>query len=173
MKRILSLLVGCSFLATAAPTLAQDLSTDINWNQCKGVTSEDAIAGCTAVIRSGNESLLQLGVAFTLRGNAHMRAGDPGRAALDYQQAMRFDNQKLAPVLGYGLALYAQGKFLPALGVLNSAVDRNPHYAEAIYARGLVKRALGASEEANDDFSNARNVSAGVTRSLADLGIRL
>ena len=60
-----------------------------------------------------------------------------------------------------------------ALDVLNNAIDRNPRYAEAIYARGLVKRQLGENEDANDDFSAARNVSSDVTRSLAELGIRL
>lgn len=173
MKRFLPVLVGVFAFTAVESTFAQDLSTDINWNQCKGVGTEDVIAGCTAVIRSGNESLLSLAVAFTFRGNAYMRAGEPDRAALDFSQAMRFDNQKLAPILGYGLALYAQGRPLQALDVLNAAIARNPRYAEAIYARGLVKRSLGATEDANDDFSSARNVSAGVTRSLADLGIKL
>ena len=170
MTRILPLLAGVFLLAMSAPVFAQGLSTDINWNQCKSNASADAIAGCSAVIGSGDESLLSLAQAFTFRGNAYMRAGDPTRAALDFRQATRFDDQKLAPVLGYGLALYAQGRYLQALDVLNNAIERNPRYAEAIYARGLVKRSLGENEDANDDFSMARNVSADVTRSLADLG---
>lgn len=173
MMRIIPLLAGVSFLAVSASTFAQGLSTDIHWNQCQSNATQESIDGCSAVIASGNESLLALAQAFTFRGNAYMRAGNPERAALDFRQASRFDGQKLAPVLGYGLALYAQGRYLQALDVLNNAVERNPRYAEAIYARGLVKRSLGENEEANDDFSAARNVSADVTRSLADLGIRL
>ena len=173
MKRLQSLLAGISLLAMTAPVFAQDLSTDINWNQCKDIASDSAITGCTAVIKSGNESLLSLAMAFTLRGNAYLRSGEPEQAELDYRQAARFDDQKLAPLLGYGLALYVQGRLPQALDVLNAAIGRNPRYAEAIYARGLVKRAMGATEDATDDFSTARNVSAGVTRSLADLGIKL
>lgn len=171
--RILPLLAGVSFSALTASAFTQDLSTDINWTQCKSNAAQESITGCSAVIASGNESLLSLAQAFTFRGNAYMRAGNPERAALDFRQASRFDDQKLAPVLGYGLALYVQGRYLQALDVLNNAIARNPRYAEAIYARGLVKRSLGANEDANDDFSTARNVSADVTRSLADLGIRL
>jgi tetratricopeptide (TPR) repeat protein len=173
MKRALSFLAGISFMAVSAPTFAQGLSTDINWNNCQGLAPQEAITGCTAVITSGAESLLALANAFTFRGNAYLRAGDPERAAADYLQAARYDDQKLEPVLGYGLSLYAQRRLPEALNVLNLAVSRNPRYAEAIYARGLVKRAMGANEEANDDFSEARTVSAGVTRSLANLGIQL
>ncbi len=172
MKRTVSFFAGLSLLVLAIPAQAQDLTTDINWNQCKDIVAANAIAGCTTVITSGNESLLSLAVAFNLRGNAYLRDGQFERAAADYRQSSRFDDGRVDPVFGYGLALYAQGRYGQALDVFNVAIERNPRYAEAIYGRGLAKRAMGYREEANDDFANARNVSSSVTRTLVELGVK-
>ena len=77
------------------------------------------ISGCTAMIRSGQYSDRNLGVAHTNRGNAYNALGNPARAIENYDRALRLNP-------GYALAYNNRGIAYTSLGEYARAQDRPP-----------------------------------------------
>lgn len=65
-------LIACAALAAlvaAGPVRAQ--TSDQQWDWCKGDNPDLSIGGCTAIIQSGQETTMNLAIAFYDRGNAY------------------------------------------------------------------------------------------------------
>jgi tetratricopeptide (TPR) repeat protein len=54
-----------------------------------------------------------------------------------------------------GRRLTQDGRHAEAIEALNSAIDKNPGYAEAYFARGACHYALGSYRQAGDDLDAA------------------
>ena len=70
--------------------------------RCSSENPEVSIAGCTALIRSGQKSGDDLALAFLNRGLAHAEKGEFDWAIKDYDEAIRLDPANAT-------ALYARG----------------------------------------------------------------
>src|SRR6266446_3503912 len=78
----------------------------------EGVSPEDRLESCTAVIRSGGQTPQGLVAAFNSRGNAHLN--------------------------NRGLAYLRKGRLDPAIEDFDAAIRLNPKYASAFINRALV-----------------------------------
>jgi tetratricopeptide (TPR) repeat protein len=54
-----------------------------------------------------------------------------------------------------GRGLTQDGRHREAIEALNFAIDQNPHFAEAYFARGACHYALGSYRQAGDDLDAA------------------
>jgi Flp pilus assembly protein TadD len=65
-----------------------------HWKRClgfKGPIIDTVIAGCTAIIQSGQEPCEKLATAFDNRGVAYRQKGEDDRALQDYEQAIQLN----------------------------------------------------------------------------------
>ncbi len=76
----------CVLMGAAA--IAAGQSRDENWNKCKADDPDTSIAGCTALIQSGQESIADQASAYYNRGIAYHDKKDLDAAMRDLNQAL-------------------------------------------------------------------------------------
>jgi tetratricopeptide (TPR) repeat protein len=113
----------------------------------EGVSPEDRLESCTAVIRSGGQTPQGLVAAFNSRGNAHLNNRNYDRAIDDYNDAIRLDPKYAIGFHNRGLAYLRKGRLDPAIEDFDAAIRLNPKYASA-----FINRALAYQEKAQWDF---------------------
>ncbi|MEO5612758.1 MAG: tetratricopeptide repeat protein [Sphingomicrobium sp.] len=148
------ILVGSACLSTAA--LAQ--SHDEQIAACKSGDPNslvEKIAGCTALIASGQESSDNLALIFNNRGNAYDDQNDFAHAIADYDQSIRYDAQNPMAYMNRGLSYSYQHDYGHAIADLNEAIRLNPQYAKAYLARGRTERSQGKTAEGDADIARA------------------
>src|SRR5271157_2841835 len=101
---VLSLATIC----LAGPAQAQ--TRDENWKHCEDTNPDLSIAGCTALIQSGQESTENLASEFTNRGNAYYTKGQLDLAIADYNQAIRLEPNFALAFSNRGAAYNSQGQ---------------------------------------------------------------
>lgn len=83
-----ALAIGLALSASAAAP-----SRDDNRARCRDANPDISIAGCTALIQSGQETTNILAVAFYNRGISYDRKGEHDRAIQDYGQAISVETE--------------------------------------------------------------------------------
>jgi tetratricopeptide (TPR) repeat protein len=114
MSVALGVTMGVTLVAaTMAPTTAAVAEQADEPRQCAattGVSPEQKLASCTAVIAAGLERPQNLAITFNNRGNAYLNKRDLDRAIADFDEAIRLD-PKYDRTYGNRAAAYrAQGK---------------------------------------------------------------
>jgi tetratricopeptide (TPR) repeat protein len=147
--------------AFAPPALAQGLPLD--WERCVNAqqvfSSDEQVAGCTAVIESHGEPPENAAMAHYNRGNAYHRRGDLPRAMADYSRALDLDPAHASAWHNRGIGHAEQGDLSAALADFGRAVALDPGKWETREARGMVFAALGDHAAARADFSEAIRLS--------------
>ncbi len=113
----------------------------------EGVSPEQKLANCTAVIESGGQTPQVLVGAFNSRGNAHLNNRNYDRAIADYNETIRLDPKYAIGFNNRGLAYLRKGRLDPAIADFDEAIRLNPKYAMA-----FVNRAFAYQEKAQWDF---------------------
>jgi tetratricopeptide (TPR) repeat protein len=113
----------------------------------EGVSPEDKLESCTAVIQSGGQTPQGLVAAFNSRGNAHLNNRNYDRAIDDYNETIRIDPKYAIGFYNRGLAYLRKGRLDPAIEDFDAAIRLNPKYTSA-----FVNRALAYQEKAQWDF---------------------
>jgi tetratricopeptide (TPR) repeat protein len=113
----------------------------------EGVSPEQKLEGCTAVIESGRQTSRGLVVAFTNRGNALLSHRNYDRAIDDYNKAIRLDPKYAVGFYNRGLAYLRKGRTDRAIEDFNEAIRLNPKYTNA-----FINRAIAYREKAQWDF---------------------
>src|SRR5215472_992977 len=107
-------ILGVSLIAaTLGLALAARAEPADEQRQCaatSGMTVDQKLSACTAVIAAGSESPHDLAVAHNHRGDAYLNKRDPDRAIADYDQAIRLDPTFVFPLNGRGLARQSKGE---------------------------------------------------------------
>lgn len=137
--------------AAAWPATQQDVAWCVNTGNA--YPPDMRIAGCTAVIESGQWSGHQLIWAYVNRGLAHAAKGDP-RALADFSEAIRIEPQQLR-------ALFERGRFYAgviddpdrALQDFDAAIAADPRFIDALIYRGGIRRRNGDYDGAIRDFT--------------------
>jgi tetratricopeptide (TPR) repeat protein len=114
----------------------------------EGVSPEDKLASCTAVIQSGGQTPQGLVAVFNSRGNIHLSNRNYDRAIDDYNQTIRLDPKYAIGFHNRGLAYLRKGRLDLAIEDFDAAIRLNPKYTAA-----FVNRALAYQEEAQWDFN--------------------
>src|SRR5215475_1762377 len=113
----------------------------------EGVSPEQKLASCTAMIESGRQTRQGVVAALTSRGNLHLGNRNYDRAIDDYNKAIRLDTKYPVGFYNRGLAYLRKGRIDRAIEDFNEAIRLNPKYANA-----FVNRAIAYREKAQWDF---------------------
>jgi tetratricopeptide (TPR) repeat protein len=145
-----------TYLSQLPPRLAAyiqqwDICADPNAN----IDLDLRIAGCTAVIRAGDDTVENISLAFNNRGAAYANKGQPDPAILDLDGAIRL-NPNNALALRNRAFVYAVIKaYGSAILDLDQAINLNPNNADAFGDRGAVYAATGQPDRAILDLNQA------------------
>jgi tetratricopeptide (TPR) repeat protein len=113
----------------------------------EGVSPDQKLASCTAMIESGRQTRQGLIAALTNRGNVHLGNRNYDRAIDDYNKAIRLDTKYAVGFNNRGLAYLRKGRIDRAIEDFDGAIGLNPKYAMA-----FVNRATAYQEKAQWDF---------------------
>jgi tetratricopeptide (TPR) repeat protein len=153
--RVLMAATMMAALATV-PARAADPRSD-DWRVCTtGVTVEQKLAACTAVLEQQNTPTLQLVGAHVRRGYLYFQSKqDADRAIQDYDEAIRLDPNSAWAFDNRGLAYVKKGQIDRALQDYDQAIRVNPKFAVAYVNRGDALRSKGRYDRAIADFDQA------------------
>jgi tetratricopeptide (TPR) repeat protein len=124
-----------------------------------GVTPEQRIAGCSAVIRAGRERGEKLADIFNDRGVAYRLKGDLDRAIQDYSQAIRINPKSAMIQNNRGVAYDKKGDYDRALADYDQAIRLEPSH-EAYFNRGNAHLGRSQYDRAIDDYNAALQLKA-------------
>ena len=165
-KRLSSMVTA---LVLAGASAVAQTAQERQWCENEtGVTVDQRIDGCSAVIKAGREKGEKLAEAFNNRGIAYRLKGDHERAIADYDQAL-----KLAPSAeGYfnrGNAHLAKRDYDRAIDDYNQATKLKSDFAAAFDNRCWARAVLGVLKPALADCNQALRL---MPKNAATLGSR-
>ena len=96
--------------------------------------------------------------AYNNRGFAKEKLGQHQEAIADYDKTIELSPNDAIAHNNRGIAKFNLRQYPESLNDLNKAIVLNSNYAEAYYNRGLVNKALGRTQEADEDFKMAANL---------------
>lgn len=97
-----------------------------------------------------------------------MKKMSEGKA--DLEEVMRLKPDFAPAYMMHGLASYSTGDYADAVTYFDKAVQRQPSYYQALFARGVAKQKTGDSS-GDKDIKDARGMSAHVDDDLAEFGV--
>ncbi|HEX5689475.1 MAG TPA: tetratricopeptide repeat protein, partial [Roseiflexaceae bacterium] len=141
--------------------LEQARADDV-WVRCRNERNtylpEAVIAGCSALIGSGELTLEQRVGALGKRGNAYYSQRDYARAIADYEEIMRLDPQNALAFASRGNAYFVQRDYARAIADYDEATRIDPQNAIAFYNRALAHRDQGDFARAISDIDHAASL---------------
>ena len=143
--------ISVLLLLLAAPALAQ---SQADTDRCKkGHTSPDeAIAGCTAVIRAGRLPGAQLAQAYNYTANALVAKGDVDGGIANYDRAISLDPSKAIFYSNRADAWNRKGQYDRAIADADQAIRLDPRYVRAYLHRASAWDSKGVYDRALADY---------------------
>ena len=155
-------LAGCAHSAGDAAEsckLVQSRCDGSTWaEQCggqNGTAPDQRIAGCTALIGSGDESEADLVSDYVNRGNAHADRQDFDEAIADYGEALSRNPARAAVYYNRAAVWRMKGDYDKAIADYDRAIELNPRYEHAFVNRGIAYASKGDTERAISEFTAA------------------
>jgi tetratricopeptide (TPR) repeat protein len=152
---MLAATLGAAVLAAHSAPAAEPSEEQRQCAASTGVTPDQKLASCTAVIAAGLPTPQSLAIAYTNRGSAHYNKRDLDRAIADYDEAIRLDPKSVIPLNGRGLAYQSKSQYDRAIADFDQSIALNPKNAIAFNLRGNAYRIKGRSDRAIQDFGQA------------------
>ena len=143
-------IILAALLALAAPARA-----DMVENCEQGLDPDLQIAGCTAVIRSGDWQGVELAAAYNNRGFGYDELGEYARAIADYEQALRLDPGYAAAYSNRGVTYGNLGDHTQAITDYDQALRLDPSLAKTYQNRGISHEFMGNYVRAAEDWERA------------------
>lgn len=150
-------------LASALPGEAAAQTLPQAWAWCRDHDPDRLIRGCSAIIRSGRETVDNLARAYFNRGRAWSDRGEYARAMQDFDEAIKLDPNYPDALNSRALAWRGLGQDARALDDFDLAIKLDPEYAIALFNRGLTEQALGRGDDAEKDFARAKSAGPRLT----------
>jgi len=135
MRAALMLLL-VTLLGTSSTVAGQTYSENLARCNAEGIDPDLNIAGCTAVIQSGQLNDTNLSFAFNSRGIAYDSKKDYDRAIQDYTEAIRLNPSYAYAFNNRGGAYGDKKEYDRAIQDYDQAIRLNPSYALAFNNRG-------------------------------------
>jgi len=120
-----------------------------------GAAPEARIAGCTALIGSGDESAADLVSDYVNRGNAHADRQDFDQAIADYGEALGRNPTHAAAYYDRGNVWRMKGDHDKAIADYDRAIALDPRYEDAFVNRGVAYARKGDADRAISEFTTA------------------
>lgn len=147
-------------LVLAGPAAFAQTQQERQWCESEtGVTADQRIDGCSAVIKAGREKGDKLAEAFNNRGVAYRVKGDHERAIQDYGQAIKLNTKFAAAYINRGVAYDYKGDYDRAIADYEQALKLKPS-AEGHFNRGNAHLAKREYDRAIDDYNQAIKLKA-------------
>lgn len=149
MIRVMATLAA---LALSLPALAQ---SDQGARWCRGedgASLEQTISGCTAVIERNTDTAKEIALAHSLRGGAIYYKGDPVRAILDYDAAIRLDPTFARAFNNRCWARAVVGRVQEAVADCDESLRLAPDVANTLENRGFAYLKMGQYGRAIADY---------------------
>ena len=145
-------------LTLAAAAFAAPAAADQNERWCAGedgATSEQKIAGCTAIIEAGKGSPHEIAVAYNLRGGQFYYKGEHLRAIADYDQAIRLDPNYAHALNNRCWANAVVGRLDAGLADCTAAARLSPDNGNVYENRAFIHLKMGNYDRAMADYDVA------------------
>jgi tetratricopeptide (TPR) repeat protein len=155
----------------AAPALAGPKQ---DWRDCERGSPDEAIQGCTRIIKGGREGKHNLAIAYNERGIAYDNKGQYDRGIADFDQAIKLDPNYAKAYFNRGTTYRKTGHLDRAIADYNQAIKLNPKDAVAYAGRGLAYEHKGEKKRAIADYRKAIELFPGLqmaTEGLKRLGV--
>jgi tetratricopeptide (TPR) repeat protein len=153
MRHPLFILAIALVAAPSSAAFAQD--REVYMAQCLDDDAGIAMAGCTALIETGEETDRNLAVSYFHRGRAHRKMQDLDRAIQDFDEAIRLRPGFLNAFFQRGDAYLAKEDYDSAIRDFSEVVVLNPEDAVAFRYRGNAYFAKMDLERAIADYDEA------------------
>jgi lipoprotein NlpI len=141
-----------AYLLLGVTVAAAGQTRDQNWDKCKADDPDTSIAGCTALIQSGQESPADLATAYFDRGIAHRDKKEYDLALQDLDQALKLKPEFSGALNTRGNVYADMGETDRAIADYNDAIRLDPNYALAYYNRGNAYGDKKEWDKANADY---------------------
>ena len=147
--------------AAATRARAQDAAanpparSEDGWKRCRDADADARLAGCRAVIESGQEKPADLARAFYYRGHAYRAKQLFDLAIADFSESIKLDPSFIDAFGDRAITLTAAGRLMDAIPDFTHVIEVDPKSGYAFYDRGLCYEILGLDDLAIDDFSAA------------------
>jgi len=138
--------------AESAAVQVDAQSREESWKSCNSRDRDRSIAGCTALIQSGQESGRNIAVAFDDRGLAYARKRNFDRAIQDYDQSLHLNPNSATAHYNRGVAYEFKHDYDRALPDLHRPVQLDPGDTGSHFCRGLALEQRGDYDRAIQDF---------------------
>lgn len=138
----------------------------------KNVTSNPdlALAGCTALIESGQLSEEDVFKVLLIRGVAYRNKGNYSQAIEDFDKAIRLKPDVAEAFNNRGVAYDYKGDYERAIQDYDQVIKLRPDYAAAFNNRGLVYHEKGEYDRAIQDFDQAIRLKPGYAEAFESRG---
>jgi len=142
------LLFSVALAATGCGTLE-------NLHRCRSADPDTRIAGCTAVIQSGEVKKENLDLIYNYRGTAYSRKGNHALAIQDFSEAIRLNPNYANFYRNRGHEYYEERDYDLAIQDFNDAIRLSPNDANAYYDRGNAYGGRGRADDNKNDYDHA------------------
>lgn len=115
----------------------------------------NAAQECDRAISAQNKTPLELGRAFTLRGYAWMREGEPAGALSDFRRAIDLDAGNISALKGHARANTALKRYDDAISDWTRIISLRPNAEENYRERAIAYLESGKAKEAFADYDKA------------------
>ena len=160
----------CTCLLLGAAVAAMGQSRQETVNKCMSGDPDTRIAGCTALIKTRQDTNENLSIIYNNRGNAYNRKGDHDHAIQDFSEAIR-----LNPNYGYyrnrGIDYYEKGDYERAIQDFNEAIHLSPNDTFAYVSRGDAYSNKRDYDRAIQDFNEAIRLNPNYERAYYGRGL--
>jgi tetratricopeptide (TPR) repeat protein len=141
-----------------------------NLSKCRSVDPDTRIAGCTALIQSGQLTTGNLSTIYNNRGTAFSSKGDHDSAIQDYNEAIRLSPNDAYTYRNRGIDYHEKGDYDHAIQDFNEANRLNPNDASVYLARGNTYDRKRDYDHAIQDFNEAIHLNPNYVRAYYDRG---
>src|SRR5882672_8492048 len=142
-------------LLLADSAAAQAPNRDVD--HCKSKDPEISIAGCTALIQSGQGGL-SLDVILYYRGGGYRATGEYDSAIQDFDRSIQLNPKSASTFINRGIAYKNKGQFDRAIADYDQALVLQPDSAIAYTDRGLAYEKKEQYDRALQDYDKAINL---------------
>ncbi len=158
MIRLVSVSIGflTVFGAVLAPPVRAQTPQQRQWCDGQhGVSPDQQISGCTAIIGSTRDKPSILATAFNNRAGAYFSQGLFEQAIQDLDQAVKLNPNYARAFVHRGRVYRSIGQYDHAIQDFDRAIKLEPNYPHAFVERGSVYSRQGQHKRAIQDFDQA------------------
>ncbi len=167
----LALVFALAIVVAPLSAMAQSYEQHYRWCFDGGVTRDQQIEGCSAVIAGGREAPDALAEAYLFRGISLRRIGQPDRALQDYAQAIRI-KPNYSQAFNSRCYLHAiSNRLQDALKECNEALRLDGNNQYAYDSRAFTYLKLGMLDASIADYNAALGLDPGRPYSLFGRGV--